>query len=199
MEPVLEEEDEIDGESRESVKQAVVHSGTPNGIQKLPPPLPNLAAQSRDSDHLVNEIGYTIRDWYDRLPAYLVERKYKLFDSVSKSIKALHTARQQMIANVLTRHEEEALRREVIFTVNKGCVTQGLDIVVRDPKSGKLAVVECDLDDEFFIMSGVQLYALQVAVSGEVRMHDTLYAADMEFQILSVYLRQCTSDQCKIG
>ncbi len=168
MEPVLEEEDESDGEAagRSQTPRQVAHNPMPNGWPKLQPPLPNLVAPSPDSDHLIDEIGYTIRDWYDRLPAYILDRNYKLFDLVSKAIKALQAARQQMIAKVLTHHEEEALRREVIFNMNKGSIAQGLDIVVRDPKSGKIAVVETDVNNETITMSGIKLYTLQVAVSG---------------------------------
>jgi hypothetical protein len=172
MEPVIEEDDEAENEDKDdhAVQSTRVHTiSQPNGQPKPPPPVPTLGAVTPSDptqvDHLVDEIGYIIRDWYDRLPAYLVERKYKLFDTVSKYIKALLLARQQLIARILTRYEEEELRREVVFTMNKGSIAQGLDVVVRDPSSGRLAVLDADVEDETVRMSAIKLYALQVAVS----------------------------------
>lgn len=185
MEPVLEEEDESGsperqrgpeaesasaGESQPAPMSAPDRSAEP----KLQPPLPTMgalpiaqdASAAAPVDHLVAEIAYTVRDWNARLPGYLLARRYKLFDTVAAYIKALLVARQQLVARLLTHHEEDELRREIVWTMNRGAVGQGLDIVVRDPATGRVGTVEREADPATVWMSGIELYALQVLVGG---------------------------------
>ncbi|GAA5840554.1 hypothetical protein JCM9279_007363 [Rhodotorula babjevae] len=135
-----------------------------------PPPLPNLKCgdetASGNDEPLVDEIACALREWASALYTHLYRRDYALFDAVREHITVLHAARKQLLSGSLSVDESRSLRQDAVARLVQGNVEQGLDGVVRDPRSGALVDVgvEGEVDRESS-MSVVKMYAAQVALA----------------------------------
>ncbi|GAA5945387.1 hypothetical protein JCM10213_005960, partial [Rhodosporidiobolus nylandii] len=145
-------------------------SSLSNLAERLPPPLPNLKCGdetvSGADEPLVDEIACALREWASLLYTHLYRRDYALFTSVQGHINALHAARKQLLARTLSQEESERCRREAVQRLVAGNLEQGLDVIVRHPKSGALVDtgVEGEMDRKAW-MSVVRMYAMQVALA----------------------------------
>ncbi|ORX40680.1 hypothetical protein BD324DRAFT_654448 [Kockovaella imperatae] len=122
---------------------------TIDGLQeKDQPPLPRLTAGDSTLAGqlypLVDEIACAIRDWYQRLPTYLVNRDYRLFTTVVQHIDALWLGRRQLLSQTLSGDELARVRRECVSRLVKCNVAQGLEVIVRSLEDGSVTVTEKD-------------------------------------------------------
>ncbi|KPV73694.1 uncharacterized protein RHOBADRAFT_54888 [Rhodotorula graminis WP1] len=135
-----------------------------------PPPLPNLKCGdetiSGTDEPLVDEIACALREWASALYSHLYRRNYVLFDTVREHITVLHAARKQLLSGALSADERRSPRRDAVARLVQGNVEQGLDVIVRDPRSGGLVDVnvEGEVDHESSL-SVVKMYAAQVALA----------------------------------
>lgn len=128
------------------------------------PPLPRLTAGDSTSGGqqwpLVDEIACAIREWYSvcndqicnrkigltcnvqRLPTYLANREYRLFNTVTQHIDALFQGRRQLLSQMLSDDELVRVRRECVSRLVKCNVAQGLDVIVRSFEDGSMVVVD---------------------------------------------------------
>ncbi|KIR81379.1 cytoplasmic protein [Cryptococcus gattii EJB2] len=110
------------------------------------PPLPRLTAGDSTSGGqqwpLVDEIACAIREWYSRLPTYLANREYRLFNTVTQHIDALFLGRRQLLSQMLSDDELVRVRRECVSRLVKCNVAQGLDVIVRSFEDGSMVVVD---------------------------------------------------------
>ncbi|GAA5899842.1 hypothetical protein JCM8208_004581 [Rhodotorula glutinis] len=135
-----------------------------------PPPLPNLKCGdetvSGTDEPLVDEIACALREWASALYSHLYRRDYALFDAVREHVTVLHAARKQLLSGSLSGDESRSLRRDAVARLVQGNVEQGLDVVVRDPRSGALVDVNVEGEvDRESSMSVVKMYAAQVALA----------------------------------
>lgn len=88
------------------------------------------------SEPLIDEIASCLREWHSKnFHELLLSRQYTELGELSKLVTSLNLNRQQLLYNVLTSHECDALREKTVWDlvrVNKLC---GGEIIVRDPKS----------------------------------------------------------------
>ncbi|PWN21805.1 hypothetical protein BCV69DRAFT_268306, partial [Microstroma glucosiphilum] len=154
------------------------------------PPLPSLKCSdetiSGAEEPLVDEIACALREWGSLAYTYLVERNYNLFNTVRRHIEALHAARRQLLAHNLSEEETVKLRRECVARLVKGNIAQGLEVIVRHPDKGGLVDIDVsgatvDLDNW---ISGVRLYALQVALAYVDRHLQDASAGDPQGHVL---------------
>lgn len=149
--------------------------GTPT--QELPPPLekptpPRPSIKSGDdtasgqAQPLVDEIASALREWHALLFTYLSRRDYKLFQTVTDHLEALHQGRRQLLSETLSAEETNRLRKACVARLVRGNIAQGLDIIVRHPTWGALVTV--DLDDHLDVRSwtsAVRMYVMQASVA----------------------------------
>ncbi|WRT70308.1 uncharacterized protein IL334_007306 [Kwoniella shivajii] len=113
---------------------------------KEQPPLPKLTAGDStvagQQWPLVDEIACAIREWYGRLPTYLANREYRLFNAVMQHIDALFLGRRQLLSQTLSGDELVRVRRECISRLVKCNVAQGLEVIVRSLEDGSVMVVD---------------------------------------------------------
>ena len=89
------------------------------------------------SEPLVDEIASCLREWHStNLHELLLARKYTLVEDMSNMAMELDFARRQLLHDVLTSQEKEALRDEVIWKLVRGNKMIGGEVVVRDPQQG---------------------------------------------------------------
>lgn len=121
---------------------------TPAEEGKDQPPLPRLTAGDStvagQSAPLVDEIACAIREWYTRLPTYLANREYRLFNTVIQHIDALSLGRRQMLSQTLSLDELVQVKRECVGRLVKCNVAQGLEVIVRSLEDGSVMVVDKD-------------------------------------------------------
>lgn len=120
-----------------------------NGLRERPnPPLPNLKCGDETlkglSEPLIDEIAGALREWTTLLYTHLRRRDYLLFESVRQHIDALHAGRTQLLAGDLSAAEIAQLRRDMVERLACGNVEQGLDVIVRNPTTGRLINVDAD-------------------------------------------------------
>ncbi|KAL2868870.1 guanine nucleotide exchange factor DCK1 [Aspergillus lucknowensis] len=110
------------------------------------------------SEPLVDEIASCLREWHStKLHELLLSQQYQVVEEMSNIVQELDFARRQLLYNVLTAKEKEALRKEVVWKLVRGNKLIGGEIIVRDPEErGRLLTG----DD-----SAIQLAKLQSEMS----------------------------------
>ncbi|KKK13141.1 hypothetical protein P175DRAFT_0165201 [Aspergillus ochraceoroseus IBT 24754] len=110
------------------------------------------------SEPLVDEIASCLREWHStNLHELLLSQQYPVVEEMSNIVQELDFARRQLLYNVLTAQEKEALRHEVVWKLVRGNKLLGGEVIVRDPdQRGRLLTG----DD-----SAVQLAKLQSEMS----------------------------------
>jgi hypothetical protein len=110
------------------------------------------------SEPLVDEIASCLREWHStKLHELLLSQQYQVVEEMSNIVQELDFARRQLLYNVLTSKEKEALRHEVVWKLVRGNKLMGGEVIVRDPEQrGRLLTG----DD-----SAVQLAKLQSEMS----------------------------------
>ena len=151
-------------------KSLILEHEVPVEDGKDQPPLPRLTAGDStlagQQNPLVDEIACAIREWYVRLPTYLANREYRLFNMVTQHIEALFLGRRQLLSQTLSGGELVRVRRECVSRLVKCNVAQGLDVIVRSLEDGSVLVVEKDRTYAGASwISGLACYELQVQVS----------------------------------
>ncbi|KAJ5477468.1 hypothetical protein N7539_007612 [Penicillium diatomitis] len=129
---------------------------------KPPAPVPMLKIGDETptslAEPLVDEIASCLREWHStNLHELLLTRKYDVLDEMSTIVQELDLARRQLLHNVLTGKEKEALRDQTVWKLVKANKMLSGDTIVRDPgQRGRLLTG----DD-----SAVQLAKLQSEMS----------------------------------
>ena len=101
-----------------------------------------------------------------RLPTYLANREYRLFDIVMQHIDCLFVGRRQILAQTHSEDELARVMRECVSRLVKCNVAQGLEVIVRSLKDGSVMVVDRDrVFNGTSWMSGITCYVYQVQVS----------------------------------
>ena len=96
------------------------------------------------SEPLVDEIASCLREWHStNLHELLLAQRYDVVEEMSKLVQELDFARRQLLYNVLTGQEKEALRDEMVWKLVQGNKLLGGEVVVRDPqRRGRLLTGE---------------------------------------------------------
>ncbi|KAJ5920314.1 hypothetical protein N7516_011172 [Penicillium verrucosum] len=110
------------------------------------------------TEPLVDEIASCLREWHStNLHELLLARRYGVLEEMSTIVQELDFARRQLLHNVLTGKEKEALRDETVWKLVKANKMLSGDVIVRDPEQrGRLLTG----DD-----SAIQLAKLQSEMS----------------------------------
>ncbi|KAJ5678768.1 hypothetical protein N7462_007012 [Penicillium macrosclerotiorum] len=110
------------------------------------------------TEPLVDEIASCLREWHStNLHELLLARQYDVLEKMSTIVQELDFARRQLLHNVLTGKEKEALRDETVWKLVKANKMLSGDVIVRDPEQrGRLLTG----DD-----SAIQLAKLQSEMS----------------------------------
>ncbi|KAJ5157127.1 uncharacterized protein N7482_008227 [Penicillium canariense] len=110
------------------------------------------------TEPLVDEIASCLREWHStNLHELLLARQYDVLEEMSTIVQELDFARRQLLHNVLTGKEKDALRDETVWKLVKANRMLSGDIIVRDPEQrGRLLTG----DD-----SAIQLAKLQSEMS----------------------------------
>lgn len=110
------------------------------------------------TEPLVDEIASCLREWHStNLHELLLARRYDVLEEMSNIVQELDFARRQLLHNVLTGKEKEALRDETVWKLVKANKMLSGDVIVRDPEQrGRLLTG----DD-----SAIQLAKLQSEMS----------------------------------
>ena len=110
------------------------------------------------TEPLVDEIASCLREWHStNLHELLLARQYDVLEEMSTLVQELDFARRQLLHNVLTGKEREALRDETVWKLVRANRMLSGDIIVRDPaQRGRLLTG----DD-----SAIQLAKLQSEMS----------------------------------
>ncbi|KAL5052275.1 hypothetical protein BDW71DRAFT_202395 [Aspergillus fruticulosus] len=87
------------------------------------------------SEPLVDEIASCLREWHStKLHELLLSQQYQVVEEMSTIVQELDYARRQLLYNVLTSKEKEALRQEVVWKLVRGNKLLGGEVIVRDPE-----------------------------------------------------------------
>ncbi|CAG8925638.1 unnamed protein product [Penicillium salamii] len=110
------------------------------------------------TEPLVDEIASCLREWHStNLHELLLDQKYDVLENMTNMVQELDFARRQLLHNVLTGKEKEALRNETVWKLVKANKMLSGNVIVRDPEQrGRLLTG----DD-----SGIQLAKLQSEMS----------------------------------
>ncbi|KAJ5740565.1 hypothetical protein N7493_000437 [Penicillium malachiteum] len=110
------------------------------------------------TEPLVDEIASCLREWHStNLHELLLARNYEVLEQMSTIVQELDFARRQLLHNVLTSKEKEALRDETVWKLVRANKMLSGDIIVRDPdQRGRLLTGED---------SAIQLAKLQSEMS----------------------------------
>ncbi|KAJ5183341.1 hypothetical protein N7492_000957 [Penicillium capsulatum] len=110
------------------------------------------------TEPLVDEIASCLREWHStNLHELLLARQYDVLEEMSTLVQELDFSRRQLLHNVLTGKEREALRDETVWKLVRANRMLSGDIIVRDPEQrGRLLTG----DD-----SAIQLAKLQSEMS----------------------------------
>lgn len=148
--------DEIDQESpRSAASFSKSQAYTPIDTSPRDPDAPKPAAPvpmlkigdetpTSISEPLVDEIASCLREWHStNLHELLLAQRYDVVEEMSKLVQELDFARRQLLYNVLTGQEKEALRDEMVWKLVRGNKLLGGEVVVRDPQQrGRLLTGE---------------------------------------------------------
>lgn len=96
------------------------------------------------SEPLVDEIASCLREWHStNLHELLLARQYNVVEEMSNLVRELDFSRRQLLHDVLTGKEKEALRNETVWKLVRGNKMLGGEVVVRDPRQrGRLLTGE---------------------------------------------------------
>lgn len=110
------------------------------------------------TEPLVDEIASCLREWHStNLHELLLAQQYDVLDEMSTIVQELDFSRRQLLHNVLTSQEKEALRDETVWKLVRANKMLSGDIIVRDPEQrGRLLTGED---------SAIQLAKLQSEMS----------------------------------
>ncbi|GLI77516.1 deoxycytidine kinase 1 [Penicillium ochrochloron] len=110
------------------------------------------------TEPLVDEIASCLREWHStNLHELLLARQYDVLEEMSTIVQELDFARRQLLHNVLTGKEKEALRDETVWKLVRANKMLSGDTIVRDPEQrGRLLTGED---------SAIQLAKLQSEMS----------------------------------
>ncbi|KAF3394465.1 Dedicator of cytokinesis protein 1 [Penicillium rolfsii] len=110
------------------------------------------------TEPLVDEIASCLREWHStNLHELLLARQYDVLEEMSTIVQELDFARRQLLHNVLTGKEKEALRNEIVWKLVRANKMLSGDTIVRDPEQrGRLLTGED---------SAIQLAKLQSEMS----------------------------------
>ncbi|KAJ5503509.1 hypothetical protein N7463_006383 [Penicillium fimorum] len=87
------------------------------------------------TEPLVDEIASCLREWHStNLHELLLARRYDVLEEMSTIVQELDFARRQLLHNVLTGKEKEALRDETVWKLVKANKMLSGDVIVRDPE-----------------------------------------------------------------
>ncbi|KAI1863319.1 uncharacterized protein JN550_009639 [Neoarthrinium moseri] len=108
------------------------------GMPKPPAPVPMLKIGDETptslSEPLIDEIASCLREWHStNLHELLLSRQYAKLDKLSQLITTLDLSRRQLLHNVLTAHEQHAVREKTVWNLVKGNKLCGGEVIVRDP------------------------------------------------------------------
>ncbi|KAJ5246030.1 hypothetical protein N7468_001013 [Penicillium chermesinum] len=132
------------------------------GAPKPPAPVPMLKIGDETptslTEPLVDEIASCLREWHStNLHELLLGRQYDVLEEMATLVQELDLARRQLLHNVLTGKEKEALRDETVWKLVKANKMLTGDVIVRDPaERGRLLTGED---------SAIQLAKLQSEMS----------------------------------
>ncbi|EIW72245.1 hypothetical protein TREMEDRAFT_25841 [Tremella mesenterica DSM 1558] len=137
--------------------------------EKEEPPLPQLTAGDSTiaGQHwpLVDEISCAIREWFQRLPTYLANREYRLFNTVMQHVDALLLGRRQLLSQTLSEDELTRIRQECVSRLVKCNVAQGLDVIVRSLEDGGVMVFDRSRATGSNWIDGITCYVYQVRLA----------------------------------
>jgi len=115
-----------------------IHQPLPASIE------PTHTTTAGQDEILVDEIACTLREWGILLKQYLKQQKYDLFNQIRELFQILFQGRRQLLARTLSDEEFTHLRRDLIQRMEEGNRLQNLDIIVRDPNTGRIIDVKKD-------------------------------------------------------
>ncbi|KAI9852083.1 MAG: hypothetical protein M1838_001880 [Thelocarpon superellum] len=140
---------EIDRQRDQALKEGLARAASPGqgsndplardpNAPKPPAPVPMLKVGDETptsaEEPLVDEIASCLREWHStNLHDLFLSRKYHLLDKIAGVVRQLDFARRQLLHDVLTQHELEALRERVVWDLVNGNKMLGGGVVVRDP------------------------------------------------------------------
>lgn len=108
------------------------------------PPLPTLKQNdetlSGAKEPLCDEIACGMREWYQLLFVHLAHGDYGIFAQIQQLIASLQSGRKQLQSGALSIEEARKVRRECVACLAEGSSAQGLQVIVRHPDDGDLAV-----------------------------------------------------------
>ncbi|ORX57813.1 hypothetical protein BCR36DRAFT_409280 [Piromyces finnis] len=136
-----------------------IHQPLPASIE------PTHTTTAGQDEILVDEIASTLREWGILLKQYLKQQKYDLFTQIRELFQILFQGRRQLLARTLSEEELTHLRRELIQKMEEGNRLQNLDIILRDPNSGKIIDVRKDNDideNDTSHLSVLQIYRMHI-------------------------------------
>ncbi|KAI5283513.1 hypothetical protein KEM54_002073, partial [Ascosphaera aggregata] len=111
---------------------------------KPPAPVPMLKVGDETptslSEPLVDEIASCLREWQSTdLHRLLLSRDYTTVEEIRSIVAQLDMARRQLLHDVLTSAEREALREQTVWKLVRGNKMLSGEVIVRDPaKAGRL-------------------------------------------------------------
>jgi len=114
--------------------------------QKPPAPVPMLRmgdeTPSSMNEPLIDEIASCLREWHStNFHELLLTRQYAKLENVSQLIQTIDLARRQLLHNLLTSREADALREKTVWDLVQGNKLCGGEVIVRDPaQRGKVLV-----------------------------------------------------------
>lgn len=93
---------------------------------------------------LIDEIASCLREWHStNLHELLLSRQYDVLESMSNIVQELDLARRQLLHDVLTGQEKNAVRQETVWNLVRGNKMLTGEVIVRDPKQrGRLLTGE---------------------------------------------------------
>ena len=96
------------------------------------------------AEPLVDEIASCLREWHSKnLHELLLGRHYTTLENLSDLVDRLNIARRQLLHRVLTDHELQKLREEIVWDLVGGNKMLSNEVIVRDPKQhGRLLTGE---------------------------------------------------------
>lgn len=85
------------------------------------------------TEPLVDEIASCLREWHStNLHELLLARRYDVLEEMSTIVQELDFSRRQLLHNVLTGQEKEALRDEIVWKLVRANKMLSGDVIVRD-------------------------------------------------------------------
>lgn len=115
---------------------------------KPPAPVPMLKIGDETptsyEEPLVDEIASCLREWHStNLHELLLSRRYGDLEKMAHIVQELDLARRQLLHNVLTAHEKEAVRQATVWNLVRGNKMLTGEVIVRDPKQrGRLLTAD---------------------------------------------------------